>query len=1119
MSPFEPNTQQERAITCIDRDVVVEAGAGSGKTTVLAHRFVYATKPPDDANHESIDIDDILTITFTRKAAAELTERVRRALLEQGVQGVAASRRVDEAWISTIDSLCSRIVRRHVFELGRDPDVRYASEVQAAQLMRDAARAAISSRTSSRGDGGVIEYGVGQLASSLVRDLENLRSMGSRPEDVLTTSSGVRRELVDAVSAECSELLSAFEQMGGPTSKTGERNLSRARRVLGACSSCDEIRDPSSALALLETLTESKLDARAKPQSAVVAAKARIEELAGALKDELLAPYARGYLELLKDYAGAYAEAKASAGVMDFGDAVEGAARLLTSRPDIAHGYREGFKLIMMDEFQDTNELQMQALAPIRNGNLCAVGDVQQSIYGFRHADVDVMRRLAEEVETELPLTMNYRSHPDVLSAINHMFAAESLMGSEYVPLLAERAREYVVPWPEGSPRVELHLLDETQCEAGSHAAEEAALIAGRVRELIDAGARADDIAILLRGMTHAPKIAQALSDQGVPAYLASGEAFFKTPEIRDMRALLRAVAVPDDDAAMVCVLAGPVGALTDSALLAVAATRPQGASLWAGVQLVSESGDDTDEDAVGQATWVREGVRGLRDLEGTVALTDLIHEAAHVFDYDLTLLASGARGPQAWANVGKLVRMADDFECTTTGDLCEFLDYLDDHEELLAREPVAPVAVAEGAVRIMSVHAAKGLEFPVVVVPNLGAALAGRVQGRTLLERDESGTPRLAMRWPQDGTALESLSDTTYEPLKASRKRAEVEEEKRILYVALTRAEEALVLVGRADPSKSADSACGLITEALDVGPDTETVDAGGASIRVAWHTPARVDDGRTAAETEPASSPAGPLGVEPVGVIDQDVVVSCLPGPPESLPRSLSYTSLHTFDQCPYRFYARYVLGLTTLSATEQPALEVGNAVHLALQTAEPLDRVEAIAASAGLDAQQRVRVGQAVESFLGCSIASRLDAAGDVRHEHPFAVPLDSTRLEGKIDAMACEPDRILMVDYKTGQDVESSGSAERMASYELQASCYALAALEDGAPLVEVVFVFVEQGCRSVGFEFGQEDRDAIRQGLLSRTGKMQSGEYPWLSKRDERLCGDCPAAGICPLSLS
>ncbi len=156
-------------------------------------------------------------------------------------------------------------------------------------------------------------------------------------------------------------------------------------------------------------------------------------------------------------------------------------------------------------------------------------------------------------------------------------------------------------------------------------------------------------------------------------------------------------------------------------------------------------------------------------------------------------------------------------------------------------------------------------------------------------------------------------------------------------------------------------------------------------------------------------------------------------------------------------------------------------------------------------------------AVSGFLDSSVAARLAAAEYSYRERPFAVDLGPTRLEGKIDALAVERDRTVVVDYKTGTDSEVSRSDERMVGYELQASCYALAALEDGAPAVEVIFVFVEQECETVEFAFTQSDKVAIRASIEDRIQRMEAGEYPGLEQADEHLCGDCPAEGICPLS--
>jgi ATP-dependent exoDNAse (exonuclease V) beta subunit len=1110
MSAFEPNPQQQRAVETLKGDLVVSAGAGSGKTTVLARRFAHAVSP--DGSGLEADMGDILTITFTRKAAAELIERVRRVLIEAGPEGVDYARRVDEAWVSTIDSLCARLVRRHVLEIGADPDTRYAGDVKTAQLRRSAAQQAIAEWAVAHPGSDVLGYGTVALRDSLTRDLEKLRSMGCDPRQLAPCATAEPEGSLGEAGRACQGLVCAIEGLDAPMNASREANLESARRVAQACADAD-IQVSGAAERLLGQLLGVKITTNANPREEAREAKAALAQAVAALSDKVLAPLAAGYTALLSRYASIYQSAKETAGLMDFGDAVEGVASLFEERPDLAEAYRERFKLVMIDEFQDTNELQMAAIAPLVNDNLCVVGDVQQSIYGFRYADVDVMRDLAAEVDRTMPLTLNYRTHPDVLDVVNHVFAQPDLMGDAYVALEAARTKEYGVPWPADAPRVEVHCLDETLCETGTHPAQEAEIVAERVGRLIDEGARPQEIAILLRGMTHAPTIAAALSDRGIAAHLASGEAFFETPEIADVRALLRAVAVPDDDAALVGVLAGPMCGLSDETLLAASNARQPGESLWRGLRALADYKETSDQ-SVRAAAAIRERIEYLSEVRGDMGLADFIHHAVHLFDYDLTLLASGHRGPQAWSNVGKLIRIATDFERATHGDVCAFLDYLEDYEELVGKEPVAPAAVANDAVRIMSVHAAKGLEFPVVILPQLGRGLASATDERLLVERDTDGRPRIGLRWPADGSSLEDTRDSNYETLREVRKLAEVAEEKRILYVAMTRAEEALVLVGRGHPDKHRDTPIGLVATALGIEPGGSSTGSEAPRVGVHWHGPCAVGEKADSDSTSEAPSPAALCSMDQLAEPTSSPAQPVVPG---VVPSHLSYSALHTFDQCPYRFYARYVLGLVGPRGEDGGALELGRVVHLALQDADPRAAVSRLARRERLTSQQATRAHGAVEAFVDSDISRRLSAADRVHTERPFAVDLGPTRLQGQIDALGYEGDTAVIIDYKTGEDVQISSTPERQRGYELQAACYALPVLEEGARKVEVYFVFVEQECRVVSFAHDQQDAAGIRDGIGDRITVMESGDLPRLDEADPQLCPGCPAVGLCPLS--
>jgi RecB family exonuclease len=305
-----------------------------------------------------------------------------------------------------------------------------------------------------------------------------------------------------------------------------------------------------------------------------------------------------------------------------------------------------------------------------------------------------------------------------------------------------------------------------------------------------------------------------------------------------------------------------------------------------------------------------------------------------------------------------------------------------------------------------------------------------------------------------------------------------------------------------------------------MGLGSEDADVRLGEAVVRIGWHDPVCRDPltEDAASESQQVDTvPHDPLtGLPDIAVsFDQAAALVCRLEDTPSAPNRVSYTGLHLFDECPFRYYVSYVLGLRRLERADAGALDIGTSVHRALEHEDPARAIERIAMQEGLDEQQASRVHDAVAAFLGSRTAQAVASSNRVYRERPFALRLGDTRLEGQIDLIAHTGSSALIVDYKTGQDRDASLSKERLRGYELQSLCYALPALETGAQEVEVRFVFVEQGCHEVVHTHDASQAAAIRTALTERVERMASGDYPWLAKRNERMCPGCVAQGLCP----
>lgn len=1111
-SALTPN--QASAVERISGDLVIRAGAGSGKTTVLARRFVQGLLPHASGEAGEVDVDQILTITFTAKAAAEVADRVRTQM--NSSISADAGRRVGEAWISTIHRLCGRLVRRHALEAGVEPGFALADEVQSAMLQAEAFEIAATKllREGTDGEAAFSAYPYDSAFES-IRDIhENVRAMGLDPETVSIPSG--REALEDAVAEaiDCARHLVAVLAECSQTEsvRTNSEAISTYGAELAACSlddpDCARVREVASSLAFTSCGGEAAKDARvglkeANAQLKQIVTSAMAEPLLGALNT------------LLTGFSAEYRELKRARGLLDFDDLQEKASELLRANPALAQRYRRHFKMIMVDEFQDTNELQMSVLEQLRDDDFCVVGDERQSIYGFRYAEIEIFDRITQQVGEPIELKHNFRSHPAVLGFINDMFSGPALFGSGFMRLEAGRTEGWE-PLPDGHERIETVLVDIAGARIEEGRKTEASIIAEKAAALVAAGRDEGDIAILVRSSSNVPVYAAALERAGLPVYVAAGQRFHDALEVNEMLALLRVVALPLDDGALANVLAGRLVRLSDDALLTIRNVATKRGRLFEALRecVENRAGQCFSADDAVAARNAYESIQALRAEHGASGLPQLIHRAIELFDYDLTVYSEGMAGVRAWANLMKLARFARAFEQVDSSDPGAFVEHMRRQSAEASREAAAATETGAHAVRIMTIHGSKGLEFPVVFVADLGVATT-RGAGRFLVGAHGEGQtkmPVVGVKLPDD-EPFEGAQTLEYQRLAEIARVRAIEEEKRCLYVACTRAQEMLVLSAARDLSKEAGDGflVDWVRQALGDPSESGTLGGDDWQAQVVLAKPAE-----TAQDEHVDPVAQGPMWVE------RERAASAAPDAAPQVPPTVSYSRLHQFEQCPYSYYTRSVLGLRPFEdPSSRGPRAFGSAVHAALQGLSagtvPADVMESAAITHGLDVDARDRLERAVATFQGSELARRISGFDRIDREHPLRVDLGGgTSLVGSIDLLARNDDAALVVDYKTGRG-PSEGS-QRAAGYELQARCYALAALRAGARAVDVVFVFVEHEGAMVEFTFTSADADTIAAELRARVAQLATGEFPHLDAYDPEVCAGCAAlGGLCPVN--
>jgi ATP-dependent exoDNAse (exonuclease V) beta subunit len=1060
--------------------VFVSAGAGTGKTTVLVERFVKAVV------QRGLAIDSVLVITYTERAAGELRERIRARLRELGRRDLG--RELDRAWISTIHGFCSRLLRAHPFEAGLDPRFRVLDESQGRVLRAEAFQAALAEFCADRRPERLrllTTYGAGGLQSMLTGVLERLRSAG-RPLELALESPGSLGERIRELREVAGEALARAGE--GPTRAALERLLEQVTE-----------RTPPERLRALSELGTGEPAVAEAIEAVERAALEQIAALDRALLEELLVAFDRAY-RLGKDRESA----------LDFEDLQLRARELLRSEEGVRERMRLRFRSILVDEFQDTNRLQCELidLVSADGGDLFFVGDEFQSIYRFRHADVDVFRERRARSSGVLALTRNYRSRPEVLAVVNHFFSPE--FGEPFAPL--EAAGRF--PDPIFGPAVEVLVTDkEAYRGSGVHwRRAEARHVARRVRELVDGGECAPgEVVLLFAAGTNAELYEEALRAEGLPTYRATGRGYFGQQQVVDLLAYLRLLQNRYDDEALVTVLASPlVGVSNDAlALLRRAARGP----LFTGLEREPPPGLSVRDRRLVEA--FRQRYERLCRLSTAVGLERLCERIVAEHDYDLAVLARWD-GRRRYANLRKLARLARSYEELRGPDLEGFIRFVRDQEAAGAREGEA-VAEEEGAeaVRLLTIHAAKGLEFKAVVVCD-----AGRTRGQTLPDEIlclPDGRFGFRVADPVTGKRVGVLG---YDAVRDVERAAEEAETQRLYYVAMTRAIDRLIVSGAIDPTRKSDdrTPIGWVLDRLGAGLDVEgpvEVACGAAAVVLRVDRPGFSELERSPPAAEQLqlftneAEPGPPAAFE----------LPPLPPLPELPPwrvRRLSYSALALFEQCPYRFYAERVAGLAPEDERGRgepgrglTAAEIGDAVHVLLELGVASDGAGSVIRERypGATAEDLLRVRELVGAWEGSALAARVAALDGVRREHPFAFEHGDVLLHGRFDLFHSDGPRILVVDYKTNRLEGASPTDAVEGGYRLQRLVYALAALRAGAGVVEVAYAFLERPDEPVVRSYGAGEAGELELELAAAVARIHSGAFP--PTPSELACAGCP----------
>jgi ATP-dependent helicase/nuclease subunit A len=834
MSPLSANLtpQQNAAVTRREVSVVLSSGAGCGKTHVLTERYLSHLR-------EGAEVGQIVAITFTDRAARQMRERIRRAVLHELRQArdedeterwARHLRGLETAQISTIHAFCGALLRQHAVEAGLDPLFDVLDEVLAANLRAEAYADALQELLTSQSVPGddlrelVLLYGLRPMVAAV----EHLVAAADEPawRDWLGRPAGDvarrwveddRRELlpryVDYLVtaapriARCLWLLRTTECVGPETRTSVRRLLDQTPRLASAP-------DLAAAVAgLTEAAKVGKERGKAwKTEADYETVKKAFEGFRGDLAERLAlfteapdgvaeaAAVGRRFLRVAAEAVQTYHRRKRRAGVVDFADLLIMARDLLRGQPDAREALQRRYRYLLVDELQDTDPIQMELVEYLCGGQLTAgklfgVGDWKQSIYRFRGADASLFQRLRQSMphDGRLGLTVNFRSQPAVLHFVNALFGRHI---AEYEPLRPHHSQVNPGPCVEflWSPRGDKESATEARTrEADTIARRIALMIEGEQLVAEGEGAarrprpvRPGDVVLLFRSMSNVAIYEAALRRQGLDYYLVGGRAFFAQQEIYDLLNLLRALENPRDEVSLAGTLRSPFCCLSDEALFLLARHHD---GPWAGLH-DDATLEQLPEDQRPAATRARRHLDRWHALKDRLPIARLLGEVFADSGYDAAMQFEFL-GDRKLANLWKLQEMARAFDRTGLFGLAEFIGRLGD---LVSRQPREEQAATQpesaDVVRLMTIHQAKGLEFPVVFVPDLAARTGGAHQPVAHWDARLGCVAR-----PPADEEPPPFSDFPARLWKAREAVEEWHEDLRTLYVACTRAQDYLVL------------------------------------------------------------------------------------------------------------------------------------------------------------------------------------------------------------------------------------------------------------------------------------------------------------------------------------
>lgn len=1131
---------QEKTIKTLDKPLFVAAGAGSGKTFTLTQRIVWALKEGSGADGKPYlsSLDQALIITFTNAAATEIKERVREALEKEGLHSAALQ--VDDAWISTIHGMCSRILKIHALDLGLDPEFQIIDDMTRNQLVTISIEEVLRELSQ---DERYIEFlsNYAGKKDTLKSRIETLISYAqSSPLGMDAISFVGDSSDLEVLKAELESLYAALEAL---KAAIAEKKPDEAEQLQSVQSELSSKLQQHLVLSLTD-FDQTFWEALGKAVKAVRSSKEIKDEAAYQLKVcsslfGLIQDVSEGHRlkDVTEQVYSLFKQKKLAVGGLDNDDLLHLTAKVFEEHPEIAAVYTDKFKLVMVDEFQDTDQQQVQMIKSLSGKDaqyLTTVGDAQQSIYRFRGADVDVFFRRQAEVSEDLQprLVDNFRSHNEILRFVAKVCGAEGMIAN-FMDLSAGR-EEPATPFIAHSPRVYFEVtkfVKSGSSKPGDDVSRKqlvAHQLADRINTLMqDENIQAKDVAILMSSVKEAQPYIEALRTFGIESVVSGASTFGEQPEVQLIGSLLQTLAnMYDSYEGLFPVLSSEIFNLDASDLLLLGTNFGENGQKITNRDIAESLVNDAFNPPFEISLKLKNALEILSDARSSLSnnrVSDVLKKVILDAGWISRLQNKGNEGQSKIANIFAALEQIDSLQKELSVGIASVAKAFSEWRGTAKESPKVLHSSAQNAVTFMTIHASKGLEFPVVAVVGAVSGPKASAGSEPFLNIREDNSYQIA--FSSSSKSLKELYDGCHDVptsldecknllelrmfLETQGNEAEEQEQNRRLYVALTRAREAVILTSTIDLTKEGISPryTRKITNALF---EETPLSAGEHSFEYGGNLAGcmRVVEG-SGKKDEPIHVEGLEL-VEPFGGNPREEKYSQAVETFDLYEKvELSVTSETTYDQrkgffsysSAHQQMAENFKGENNQALEEefkgvsqgheadnpQPATEapivlpgtladdgvdptsLGSAFHelaqIMVETQSKVDEqiIDRLCLKNSVPQRAVPRVKQALELWSNSEIRQEALAHDVVIAESPFMLQVDSeygNYVEGAIDLLAYNRGSkdALVVDYKTGD--KGLSAAQIYEHHQMQANFYAYVLMQRGFTKVECAFVCVE-----------------------------------------------------------